>query len=190
MHRLAHRVAGILLVLAACDVDCAGPSCNANVDVNVPPTKGPARTDVRAGSADPQACPGPAHSGLTSCFPGECSVGHWCDDVADATCKPGCVSDENCGPRDICVREGDAAIGRCESCGTLTAHEPKAGCVVPSRTGTTKCFPDCPAGQHCVDTGTQHCEPGCASDENCGPSEHCARAAGAALGVCRSCFFD
>lgn len=173
------------LALVACDVDCA-PS----VDIAV---SAPAKSTPATGSApgtEQSACPGPPHAGTTSCFPGECSVGHWCDDASADACRPGCVSDENCGPRDICVREGDAAVGRCESCGGRPAHEPKAGCVVPSRSGTTKCFPDCPAGQHCVDEGTEHCEPGCASDENCGPSEYCMRAGTSPLGVCRSCFFD
>lgn len=183
-----HRCIGFLAVfVAACDVDCA-PSFD--IAVSAPETSPRGVAEPGAPSAEPKACPGPARTGTTSCFPGECSVGHWCDDVANATCKPGCTSDENCGPRDICVREGDAAVGRCEPCSGHRQHEAAPGCVVPSRSGITKCFPECPAGQHCVDEGTSHCEPGCASDENCGPTEQCVRASSAALGVCRSCYFD
>lgn len=183
-------LASLLLCLVACDVQCA-PTLNANVDASSRDT--PAKTEaprvgtpVVAGSV----CPGPTHDGVTSCFPSECSVGHWCDDAGPATCKPGCVSDTNCGPRDTCVREPNALVGRCESCVGKTPVEPKAGCVVPERSGTTKCFPECPAGQRCDDTDLPKCVPGCASDDNCGPSERCDREAGAVLGVCRSCYFE
>lgn len=178
----------LAMLAAACgDVRCA-PSCTTDIDVGAPTRAG--QGGAHEGSAD-ATCPGPARSGTTSCFPGECPVGQYCDDTAMPTCRPGCASDASCGPRDVCVREGEAAIGRCESCLGREAHEPAPGCVVASRTGTTSCFPgECPVGQRCVDEAMPHCEPGCASDENCGPAEHCVRKDGAVIGVCRSCFYD
>src|SRR5687768_18358997 len=58
---------------------------------------------------------------------------------------------------DVCVREGDAALGRCEPCAGRSFHAPAPGCVVPSRSGTTACFPgECPVGQRCVDRSEEH----------------------------------
>jgi len=181
------RALSILVVsLAGCgDVRCA-PSCNAAVDVDLPAASSPS-VGLKDGSAD--VCPGPAHSGVTSCFPSECPAGQYCDDAGMPTCRPGCASDASCGPRELCVREGEAALGRCEPCSDHAAHDPAPGCVVASRTGTTPCFPgECPVGQRCVSEGMPHCEPGCTSDENCGPAEFCRREGSSPLGVCRSCF--
>ncbi len=182
-----------VVVLAGCELRCA-PTCNADVDVATPSDHHDVRTGPAAEGGSVGAageCSGPTRSGTTSCFPGECPPGQYCDDTGMATCRPGCASDASCGPREICVREGDAALGRCESCASHTAHEPAPGCVVPARTGVTSCFPgECPVGQRCVDEGMPHCEPGCASDESCGPAEYCLRKPGAALGVCRSCYYD
>ena len=179
----------VVASLAGCgDVRCA-PSCNATLDVDAPGPTIPGR-GLKEGSpaADP-ACPGPPRSGVTSCFPSECPAGQYCDDTGMPTCRPGCASDASCGPRELCVREGEAALGRCEPCSDHATHDPAPGCVVASRTGTTPCFPgECPVGQRCVGEGMPHCEPGCTSDENCGPAEYCMRADGSALGVCRSCF--
>lgn len=134
-------------------------------------------------------CPGPARTGDSPCFFHDCSAGMYCDDVRTPDCRPGCASDEDCGPRDTCVRTGTAALGRCESCAKHTAHAAAPGCVVEARTGRSRCsHSECGPGQYC-DDASWGCVPGCASDENCGPSESCERAPGASVGVCRSCFF-
>ncbi len=139
-----------------------------------------------------RACPGPVRSGITECFPGECGPGQFCDERSGGSgeCRPGCTSDQGCGPNDVCVRAPGSAIGRCEPC----RDRPKRaieGCGAPDRSGMTPCFPgQCGPGQYCVDRGMPHCEPGCTSDENCGPTERCEREDGSALGVCRSCDFE
>jgi len=191
----------LCLGLAACKVDVQ-PTCSpsATVEVNEaqrgtdsrePSSDEPKpQPDVEAKPPPPVRCPGPRHDGNSECFPGSCAPGQYCDDPTHR-CVPGCVSDENCGPKDTCVRPEGDAIGRCESCGDHEAHEPEPNCVDASRTGTTACFPgSCEPGQYCVSRGLNHCEPGCASDDNCGPMEQCVRQAGAAVGVCRSCYFD
>lgn len=173
----------VLLLLAGCDVRCA-PSCSTDAVVVVDRESSAKTTGGSAASA----CPGPTHSGTTDCFPSTCSAGQYCDDPV-SECRPGCVTDSNCGPRDVCVRADGATIGRCESCAGFTFEKSAKGCVVDTRSGTTACFPgECPVGQYCVDGASSHCQPGCVSDENCGPAERCDRAPAATIGVCTSCF--
>ena len=184
---MKHRIGFLLLVacLSGCEVTLA-PSCNAQGEVVVDDSDRPGRVERPAA-----ACPGVPRSGITECFPGECGAGQFCDERSGghADCRPGCTSDEGCGPRDVCVREGGSAIGRCEPCRDQPRRELE-GCGAADRTGTTPCFPgQCGPGQYCVSAGMPHCEPGCTSDENCGPTERCEREAGSALGVCRSCDF-
>ncbi|MBL8945111.1 MAG: hypothetical protein JNK45_18240 [Myxococcales bacterium] len=163
----------------SCSVEHVGPEI-----ADAPGERRPAATP------EPAMCPGPARTGDSPCFFHDCSAGMYCDDLDTPDCRPGCASDEDCGPRDTCVRSGGGAVGRCEPCAQHTAHAPPPGCVVPSRTGRSRCTgSDCGAGQYCDDAANWSCVPGCASDENCGPSEFCERSAGASVGACRSCFF-
>lgn len=178
----------VCLGLAACKVDIQ-PTCSSSATVEVNQDRRVPESGI-AEPPPPARCPGPRHDGNTGCFPGSCAPGQYCDDPTH-TCTPGCVSDTNCGPRDTCVRGEGEVVGRCESCGDHEAHDPEPNCVDASRTGTTACFPgNCEPGQYCVSRGLNHCEPGCASDDNCGPMEECVREAGAAVGACRSCYFD
>jgi hypothetical protein len=177
----AALLVGVATSLPACDVNL-WPSCKVEVGSR------DHATEPRPASSRSATCPGPARSGSTGCFPGTCGPGQYCDDVV-SECRPGCVTDENCGPRDACVRADDATAGRCEACSGLAFGPAAPACVVPERVGVTPCFPgECPVGQYCVDGDISHCEPGCVSDENCGPAERCDRAPAAALGMCRSCF--
>lgn len=172
---------GLVLGLSACSLHLE-PSCGVHGhagDVAAPPP---------APATELASCPGRARTGITECFANPCGPGLYCDETTLRECRPGCTSDANCGPRDICVREGTAALGRCESCGGHERHAAAPGCVEPSRTGATPCFfGDCGAGQFCGSEA--RCVPGCVSDENCSAEEHCAREPGSVLGVCRSCYF-
>lgn len=152
------------------------------------PSGSPSRSTAPTGSST--ACPGPRHDGRTGCFPFECSVGQYCDDRT-TTCKLGCITDANCGPRDTCVRAAGESLGRCEACARQTSHEPAAGCGDPHRNGITECFPGhCEPGQYCVDgRGLSRCDLGCVSDDNCFGTEYCHREPDELVGVCRSCFF-
>lgn len=188
---MKRRLGLMLLAMSVlgCEVTLA-PTCNARGEVVVDGTERDVAVE-RTQSSEAASCPGAPRSGITECFPGECGPGQFCDERSGgiAECRPGCTTDQGCGPRDVCVRAAGSAIGRCEPCAEQTRRE-LAGCGAADRSGTTPCFPgECGPGQYCVSTGMPHCEPGCTSDENCGPTERCEREAGSALGVCRSCDF-
>lgn len=176
-----HLSVGFSLALSACSLHVE-PSC----DVRGQTSGG--EPSVEPPGADAPACPGRARTGTTACFATPCGPGLYCDESTLRECRPGCVSDENCGPRDRCVRGEGAAVGRCEACSDHTPHPAAAHCVAPARTGTSPCFfGDCGPGQFCG--GDQRCVPGCVSDENCSGEEQCVREPGVAQGVCRSCYF-
>ncbi|MBX7084114.1 MAG: hypothetical protein K1X88_33205 [Nannocystaceae bacterium] len=169
---------GCAALAVGCELRLA-PSCAVQTDG----ADAPRRED----GATAGACPGPGRSGQTQCGARECSAGLHCVESPLPQCEPGCTSDLHCGARDACVRAPGEATGRCEPCAQQQWREAPAGCVVAERSGSSDCFfAPCTAGSYC--DPAQHCTPGCASDENCGPTEQCVRAPGAAVGVCRSCY--
>ena len=181
---IVRRCVLMFVAVAGCELTCA-PTCSPRGEIEMNQGVSPAP------DASARACPGTPRSGITECFPGECGPGQFCDERAGShgSCRPGCTSDQGCGPRDVCVREASSAIGRCEPCAEQAPRSLDA-CGARERSGSTPCFPgSCGPGQYCIDEGMPHCEPGCTSDENCGPTERCEREGTAALGVCRSCAF-
>ena len=135
------------------------------------------------------ACGRGGREGRSECR-SECAAGQYCDDTDTIReCAPGCTSDEQCGPNDFCQRDRGAAIGTCTSCRDATFGAARASCIDMGRTGMTDCRSTCGPGQYCNDGDViRFCDPGCTSDLNCGPTEYCDREAGAAVGVCASCY--
>jgi hypothetical protein len=83
-----------------------------------------------AEQASSASCATPGRTGKTSCtipdpVPGapakviECSAGTLCEASSgsrQASCQPGCTSDENCGGSERCVKCDNEAVGSCRSC--------------------------------------------------------------------------
>lgn len=137
-------------------------------------------------------CGSPGRSGQTDCSGvTTCNAGQYCDDSGFPTCVPGCTSDLNCGPNEVCARPVGEPIGACQACpvcgnGACEAGETSASCAADCNVGPSpvcgngaceagenpaSCAPDCASGPMC---GNGFCEPGetpasCAADCASGP---------------------
>jgi hypothetical protein len=103
---------------------------------------GASGADGANGAADVSSCSVAGRKGTSSCqgdvppgapakVPITCSAGTFCVAAGfDATCQPGCQSDENCGATERCVRCANAATGSCRTCNLSDADacagKPKA----------------------------------------------------------------
>jgi hypothetical protein len=133
---------------------------------------------------DGNTCGDDDRSGHTQCVGNVCNAGQYCDMSTFPTCTPGCTSDENCGPGDVCARATGAAVGVCQACpvcgnGRCDGDETAASCPRDCKAGpvcgnhaceagesTASCATDCPAAAVC---GNGRCETGestasCAAD--------------------------
>lgn len=108
------------------------------------------RTGKSSCSSDGPPVPGaPARAPIT------CSAGTYCSTVnIEAKCLTGCVSDENCGSTERCVRCGDDDIGSCRACNATNEEVCKAAPAKDAGPTTTEgCKRDTSFDKKCASPG-------------------------------------
>ncbi len=97
------------------------------------------------GPQPPAQCGKAGRTGRTSCYGGDCSAGQYCRDSNKESryCDNGCVSDDNCGANEWCLRCGSDSTGVCRSC-----SDAASGACKPAA-----CERDTFADKNCVSPG-------------------------------------
>ena len=139
-------------------------ACSSSTSPAVPASSGSPDGGTAAGS-----CGSPGRTGKSSCYKvmDACSAGQYCANGNGTGCSVGCVSEDNCGATEHCVRCGMQSVGTCRSCtdkndGCTVTPEPDAGPVDPCMRDTGidfMCKPALPKAYHCF--GSDPLQTGC-----------------------------
>ena len=132
------RIALALIVGSLVSAACSGSTGSGSTGSGGGDVNG---TCGKSGRTGESACNGPA-----------CNAGQYCDAEDFHTCKPGCLSDDNCAENQHCVLCGSDAIGVCRNCDQSAATV--CGCEV-----------DTFAGMACADQGKPSLGMKCASGQ-------------------------